>query len=327
MTRPARLFLPLLLSGCATMSPIRTATMEADPSLIGAESIALQNQLTLAYTRVRPATQVADEPGGDDLCRYMLPSYQERQSYQYARHEVQGQRDAAARRFQCLYLIDNPTSPQVLRHVRAGIALSDLYCDTFFRRISRRWNERLFARGAVNDVGAAISAVLGLTAAGSGITGAVGAATGLIDSSFRNYDNLFVVAPDLPALQNLVRERQRDLRREIEGDLPTDFYGAESRIIEYARLCSYTGMKGLLNAAVDQSINNRTGPAAIRSAAVEAATQRDRDRRQIAERRAEEREAEAAAVERERAAQQAIETPPPVPAAVSDPNSNGAGPP
>jgi hypothetical protein len=321
MKLPARLFLPILLSGCTTMSPIRTATMEADPSLIGAESIALQNQLTLAYTRVRPATQVADEPG-QDLCHYMLPSYQERQTYQYARHEERGGRGEAARRFECLYLIDDPTPPQVLRQVRAGMALSDLYCDTFFRRISRHWNERLFARGAVNDVGAAISAVLGLTAAGSGITGAVGAATGLIDSSFRNYDNLFVVAPDLPALQNLVREKQNDLRKDIERDLPTDFNGAESRIIEYARLCSYTGMKGLLNAAVDQSINNRTGPAAIRSAAIEAATQRDSDRRQIAERRAEEREAEAAAVERERAAQQAIETPLPVPTPAPAPDPN-----
>ena len=288
--------------------------MEADPTEIGPESIALQTQLGLAYTREPPIIPAGTQAPDTELCRHILPSFQERGNHAYARHLATTARrgsTASAPQFQCLYLIQNPMPEQVRRHVRAGMALSDLYCDTYFRRISRRWNERLFLRDTTNDVGAAISAILGIANAGSGLTGAVGAAFGLADSRFRNYDQIFVVSPDLPALQRLVRQKREELRTSIEANLPQDFYGAQDRILEYAELCSYTGMRGLLNVAVDQSINTPGGPGAIRDAAVRAATQADRQRQLIAESRAEAREAELAALARERTAQRSIDTPPP----------------
>jgi hypothetical protein len=186
------------------------------------------------------------------------------------------------------------------------MALSDLYCDTYFRRIARRWNERLFVRNTTNDVGAAISAVLGLAKAGSGITGGVGAGFGLADGAYRNYDNVFVVSPDLPAMQNLVRENQKKVREEALAALPVDYYSAQSRIIEYARLCSYTGMKGLLNLAVDSTINDLRGGEGIRSSVVTAATAASAQKRAIAERRAAEAEAELEAAKREKAAKEAL---------------------
>jgi hypothetical protein len=302
----------VLLSGCASMTNrFGTATMEADPTELGAESIVLQNELALAYTRARPIDLEKEEDA--ELCRFTQPSFQEQNKHPYARHTER--RDDGSSpdgyyrgkdKFKCVYLRHKASDKEVKNHLLAGLALSDLYCDTYFRRIARRWNERLFLRNTTNDVGAAISAVLGLAKAGSGITGGVGAAFGLADGAFRNYDNVFVVSPDLPAMQKLVKEHQSDLREAFLADAPTDYYSAQSKIIEYASLCSYTGMKGLLNQAVDQTINDLRGTEGVRTAVVSAATTADAQRRAIAEKRATEAEGELAAVRREKAAQEAL---------------------
>lgn len=281
--------------------------MEADPTEIGAESIVLQNQLSLAYTRDRPNRLQADAGADPDICRYTQPSYQELNKYAYTRHSSGGGKSTATDKFRCLYLREDPAPADVRNHLLAGIALSDLYCDTYFRRIARRWNERLFLRNTTNDVGAAVSAILGLAKAGSGITGGVGAGFGLADGAFRNYDNVFVVSPDLPAMQNLVKENQKRVREEALAAGLTDFYSAQSRIIEYARLCSYTGMKGLLNQAVDNTINAMKGPAGVRDAIVAAATSESAQSRAIAERRAADAKAELEAIKAEKAAKKAAE--------------------
>lgn len=293
----------ILLSGCATLTNrFGTATMEADPTEIGAESIALQNELGLAYTRTPPG--FADKAA--DLCRYTQPSFQEQNKHAYSRH-YDGFTDSGADKFRCIYLREpKSSSNEVNRHLLAGFALSDLYCDQFFRRIARRWNERLFLRNTTNDVGAAISAVLGLAKAGSGVTGGVGAGFGLADSAFRNYDNVFVVSPDLPAMQKLVREHQTRFRDETLAAIPSDYYTAQTKIVQYAQLCSYTGMKGLLNAAVDTTINDLREEDSISDAVLKAATTKDAQTRAIAEKRAADAEAAVEAVKREKAAKEAL---------------------
>lgn len=257
----------LLLSGCASLTA-RTgpATMEADPSEVGPEGVALQNQLLLAYTKDEPTWAAT---GAANLCKFTKPSYQEKDRYSVSRQK-RGLLSEFPSSFECLYLRESPTAPQVKSHLDAGLSLSDLYCGTYFRRISRRWNERLFLRNTTNDVGAAISAVLGLAKAGSAITGGVGTGFGLSDSLFRNYDNVFVVTPELARVQALVRKNQRSLRDEwgSAGKEPKTYSDAQDRIIEYANLCSYLGMKTLLDAAVDKSINDLSGPTAIKEAAL-----------------------------------------------------------
>lgn len=298
----------ILFSACTSTRPLFTATMEADPSELGPEGIALLNTLSLAYTKQPPLQKTAagDDIPSTQLCRHTLPSYQERGKYSYRRHDKRVAGDQAAQQFECLYLVSNPVQGDVDRHIRAGIALSDLYCDTYFRRISRRWNERMFARNTTNDVGTAVSAALGLFNAGSVATGAAGAAFGLADATFRNYDNVFVVSPDLPNIQNLVRAEQTKVRERITTSMPGNYYDAQRMIIEYANLCSYTGMKGLLNESVDMAVNQRR-PDAILGSIADAQTTKERNERLVAERRAQEREAQAAAVARENKAKKEIE--------------------
>ena len=88
--------------------------------------------------------------------------------------------------------------------------------------------------------------------------------------------------------------------------MPTDYYTAQARILEYANHCSYTGMKALLNESIDAAVNQRR-PDDIIESAVRFQTQQERQERLVAQRRAEEAEATLAAQQRERQLREQIE--------------------
>lgn len=122
-----------------------------------------------------------------------------------------------------------------------------------------------FARGGVNDVGAAITALLGFASAGSAVTGATGAGFGLFDSTFRNYDEAFLVHEDLPALQKLVVAEQAKFKTSLfaennKANFPVSFQEASSAINDYARTCTFTGMRGLLNESMIEKAQKAANP-------------------------------------------------------------------
>ncbi len=141
----------------------------------------------------------------------------------------------------------------VPRFLLAGLTLSDYYCDKFFRETNQSARHRRFSRGVANDAGGVVSAVLGLVKAGSVATGAAGAGFAAIDSSFRNYDDSFLVTPDLATMRRLVLAAQDDMKANIVGLPPKSFPAAESAILRYAGLCSFLGMQDLLNASIGKS--------------------------------------------------------------------------
>lgn len=230
-----------------------TPTMAADPTVTGLEGIALINQLQNAY-EIKKAE-------ANDPCHSFQPSFQEKSSYPYRRYGETAK--STAQKFECLAFktlsTDAPTAKvEVRNHIKAGFALSDLYCDVFFRRIALHYSDRKMARGVFNDVGAAVSAVLGLAKAGSAVTGGAGAGFALIDSSFRNYDETFLVTPDLPVLQRKVFDEQDKFSQEAlkDANIPGDYFTANSIILRYANLCSFVGMKGLINASLSQTTSS-----------------------------------------------------------------------
>lgn len=250
--------------------------MGADPSEFGIEGLVLQNELSKAFTKVPPA-------GAPDLCSTTAPGFQERSKYSYTRHYREA--TAPEDRFRCIFFRENATAADAAAHVRAGFALSDLYCDTFFRRIAQNLSQRQFARGTTNDVGAAISAVLGLASAGSAVTGGIGAGFGLLDGGFRNYNENFLVTPDLPGVQKLVRTNQAKLREDTLAKMPTNYPDATMRIMEYANLCSYVGMKGLLNESVQDAADRGAGSGAVDEARLRFLTAEEDLAKQVAERK------------------------------------------
>lgn len=231
-------------------------TMGADPPLTGAEGIALANQLQSAF-EIIPFETGAGEESRPSLCTYTLPQHQESESLSYRRYANKG----VPKQFICIRYKAHATQDDIRDHIEAGFALTDLYCDIYFRRISQHSNQRRFARGVVNDVGAAITAVLGLAKVASPVTGGFGAGVGLIDSSFRNYDDAFLVAADLSTLQSKVFSEQEQFKTLIEKRTDvTRYTQANSIILRYANYCSYTGMRGLINSSLAETTG---GPTAI----------------------------------------------------------------
>ncbi len=238
---PSAVAIVFILSSCSQLRK-KPPTMGADAPLTGGEGIALVNELQDAF--------IVSTSNSSQICEYTLPQHQEAQTRPYEKYVKEGH---PPKQFKCIRY-KAATVAQAQAHMETGFALTDLYCDIYFRRISEHSNQRRFARGVVNDVGAAITAVLGLTKVISPVVGGVGAGFGLVDSSFRNYDDAFLVSADLPLLQAKVYSEQAKFRELAEKRTDIKRYSqANSMILRYANFCSYTGMRGLINSSLSQT--------------------------------------------------------------------------
>lgn len=83
------------------------------------------------------------------------------------------------------------------RYLGAGYNLADTYCSRYFMKTDEAYRRRRFGRTLTNDVGTAVTTLLGLASAGESAVTALAATTGLADSAWRNYDDSFVISPEL----------------------------------------------------------------------------------------------------------------------------------
>jgi hypothetical protein len=149
--------------------------------------------------------------------------------------------------------LDVETPEDMTKYLNAGFALSDIYCDHFFRDAEESQRRRRYGRAITNDVGTAMTTIMGLANAGQDLVTGTAAAFGFGDSLWRNYDEAFVVSPDLSNVKALVLAAQDVFRRDtFAGTLPTDYGKAQTVILRYADLCSTLGMQALLNQSANQ---------------------------------------------------------------------------
>lgn len=141
-----------------------------------------------------------------------------------------------------------PTDVDIRRYLAAGFALTDIYCDRFFRETNQSFRRRKFGRTLTNDVGTAVNGILtAITTVPKNVLGGLNAVSGGLDSTWRNYDDAFVVAPELQNVRTLVLAAQDQFRQKTKGNMPLDYMTARSSITRYAGLCSFLGMQSLLN--------------------------------------------------------------------------------
>lgn len=239
-----------VLAGCTTSTKPFRPTMGSDQASLGIEAVALLNELQRAYTRDESACL------GDFTA---MPSLQNVQSESFRRLRAPGQSDRqAAQALRCITFKTDAGPGDFVRHLNAGEALADLYCDDYFRRIALHKQMRQFGRSTTNDIGTAASAALGLATAGSVATGGAGVLFGLLDGMYRNYDAAFVVEPDLGKVLKLVQTAQVAKREYFVANPPQSYPDANAAITSYAQLCSYAGMQNLLNVAIEAGSNRAT---------------------------------------------------------------------
>lgn len=141
-------------------------------------------------------------------------------------------------------------------YLTSGFALTDYYCEQFFLDADESQRRRRFGRALTNDVGTAVSTVLGLANAGQNVVTGAAASFGLGDNLWRNYDDAFVVAPDLSNVKVLVYAAQDNFRQKTFSEaLPKEFGTAQTVILRYAHLCSTLGMRSLLSQAATEQKN------------------------------------------------------------------------
>lgn len=238
----------LATAGCGYMRD-HPPTMGADVAQTGQEGIALVNQLRRAYV-------IDDKVLG---CQGTRGQFQERDAMFYRDRLDRGKLPGDLK---CV-VFRPATAAGIASHLDAGFAYSDYLCVIFFDRIAQHSRQRHFARGVVNDVGAAVSAVLGFTSVAPGIVGGAGAGFGLVDSSFRNYDDAFLVSTDLSALQTKVNAEQAKVKAAILAKAPKTYPSANSAILAYANLCSYTGMRSIIASSLQQSTPGASDGSAV----------------------------------------------------------------
>lgn len=284
----------LLLCGCSTNAMKFRPTMGGDEAALGIESLVYLNELQRAYAMDSGCIVTA------------MPSVQNAESESFRRLKKPAERDwDASNRLGCVRFRTGTDvgAADFNRHLKAGLALSDLYCDDYFRRIAVRKQTRQFGRSTTNDLGTAASAALGLAKAGSITTGGAGVIFGLLDGIYRNYDSAFVVEPDLGKMLELVKTAQGAMRDTFKTNAPASFADANSAITSYAQLCSYAGMADLLNVALEAGAT----PETIEEAVTRFQTSGERQRASKEGKKAAELEAKLEALQRQKAAQEQID--------------------
>lgn len=137
-------------------------------------------------------------------------------------------------------------------YLEAGFALSNHYCFAFFYDADESQRRRKFGRAATNDLGTVFSTILGLASAGENVVTAAAASVGLADSFWRNYDDAFVVDPNLANVKALVMAERRNVAARVTADdarLPTSYSGAHIVLLDYDQSCSTLGMRQLIDAS------------------------------------------------------------------------------
>ncbi len=152
----------------------------------------------------------------------------------------------------CTTYVEGSDPVKIRRYLEAGFGLSDIYCQRFFVIASQARLKRRFARNAFTSVDSLVGTVLSLSAAGETALGIVNAGFGAVNSTFQNMDNSFLVAADLENVRALAQSAQDAYRAEAmrTDHLAISYPAARSVIERYAGICSFTGMRRLVNVSV-----------------------------------------------------------------------------
>lgn len=245
----------IALSGCAASNSLRTK-LSADPTETKDEKRILIGEMRNAYLGCDSSLATAIENGsganGAEVrqreyqvssanCRNFAPGLAEYKRPKGIDKKVDAANDAVG---------SNEFQARVVRFMDAGTTLSDVYCDEFFRSVNLSARKRQFSKGLTTDTSTLVAGVLNLVKAGSAALTASTVGFNAVNSSFRNYDESFMVDADLAKMRRLVLAAQDSMKLKFEEEQPRTIFSAESKVMRYAGLCSFLGMKDLLNDSI-----------------------------------------------------------------------------
>jgi hypothetical protein len=148
---------------------------------------------------------------------------------------------------------DTSQATPIQDYLDNGFGLTDFYCSRFIMVAAEERQSRKMQRNTVSAVGTLINTVLNAVNAGEdAMTVASGAFTG-VDSTYKNIDDAFVITPDKESVIRLVQSAQDAYCKQSRDTPPRSFAEARSKVERYALLCTYDGMRTLVNASIDHA--------------------------------------------------------------------------
>ncbi|MAL39254.1 hypothetical protein [Thalassospira sp.] len=120
------------------------------------------------------------------------------------------------------------------------IAASDAACDILFDILHRMSKDSEMAQGAMNMIGNATGATLGLLDASSEALGGLAIALGVGNTGFELFNERFMLTPALPALRKKVVEVRKTLANTLRAEAETykSYAEAEGQLRSYHLTCS-----------------------------------------------------------------------------------------
>lgn len=230
-----------LLAGCTSIEPLRPdIAARVPPSRL--DEIAYINGLRRAFDFDAQQRGCYDGRG----LGYFRPTLEQGyQQHTKEQEEAPGQTCVSYRL---------AGTAEIQSYLEAGFGLTDLYCQRFFVIAQESAQKRRFQRSTGSTVGGLVNSVLGLASAGQTAVAISGAGFTALNSAYQNVEDAFLVAPELENVRKLVHAAQDDFRQKSFKTLPGSYPSARSIIERYAGLCSYSGMKQL----VDDSVSSET---------------------------------------------------------------------
>jgi hypothetical protein len=155
----------------------------------------------------------------------------------------------------------NKAKTELTEYLTAGFGLTDLYCKRFFVVASESQQNRMFARNVNNGLDTLINSILTLSSAGDTAIGIVNGGFGLIDGTLEGFDLAYLVGPDMPEVERLVKAEQQVFKQAVFDDdgkrFPPTYSAARGVIESYAGICSFTGMRSLVAKSVSDACRAR----------------------------------------------------------------------
>jgi hypothetical protein len=255
-----------ILGGCASVEGFRP-DIAAKPVPSRLDEIAFINVLRSAFVLKNQDTIAANGLpdrllcfDGADLAVFKSKSGQGFKNAPYKEEEMPSG--------SCLAYRPNPAALEMRHYLTAGFGITDLYCQRFFTVANASEQNRKFGRNVASGVDVMVGSILSLSGAGDTAVGIANAGFGLLDTTFESYDTAYLVAPDMSNVQKLVLAAQDEYRKDAlkSGSMVAGYPAARSVIERYATLCTFSGMRELVNKSLKDktdSINlNTSAPAA-----------------------------------------------------------------
>lgn len=147
----------------------------------------------------------------------------------------------------------NPQANRLADYLDNGFGLADLYCSRFMLIAAETRQSRKLQKDTFAAVDVLMGTVLNAVSAGANLTNSINSGFGLIGSTYDNIDNAFVITPEKDTLVRLVQAAQFAFRQEARDRPPHSFAQGRSYIEKYSSMCTFDGMRGLVEASLAHS--------------------------------------------------------------------------